>query len=292
MAPAFVDYTTAEKELYEFDDLKIGVKGLVDARVTHIPRFFIHPPECRANNSSTQQNNGYDGVEIPVIDLKGFNENDDRRVKIVNAISDACATWGFFQIVNHGVPLAIMEDMTESIRASPPIRPSLAGAQNRAKGSPVKPNRPPVRSLKPGQVQSSTDVDRAILHRRRRRDPPSRMPFHTSVRNRRPSENSISEILLTMCFSDKLLSSPIELDKAHYMRYKETETSHLSNHVSCHNNNQLSHNKMRERILRLLHRGRTLVAIYTRFMFDVDLTDPDLHEQHLPLKRCLVLEGL
>ncbi|KAL6271466.1 hypothetical protein ACE6H2_028377 [Prunus campanulata] len=101
MAPAFVDYTAAEKELYEFDDLKIGVKGLVDTGVTHIPRFFIHPPECRANNSSTRQNNGYDGVEIPVIDLEGYNENDDRRVKM---------------IVNHGVPLAIMEDMTESIR--------------------------------------------------------------------------------------------------------------------------------------------------------------------------------
>ncbi|CAL8178399.1 unnamed protein product [Prunus armeniaca] len=56
MAPALVDYTTAEKELYEFDDLKIGVKSLVDAGVTHIPRFFIQPPECRANNSSTPQN--------------------------------------------------------------------------------------------------------------------------------------------------------------------------------------------------------------------------------------------
>ncbi|PQQ17804.1 1-aminocyclopropane-1-carboxylate oxidase homolog 1-like [Prunus yedoensis var. nudiflora] len=44
MAPALVDYTAVEKELYEFDDLKIGVKGLVDAGVTHIPRFFIHPP--------------------------------------------------------------------------------------------------------------------------------------------------------------------------------------------------------------------------------------------------------
>ncbi|KAL6271469.1 hypothetical protein ACE6H2_028380 [Prunus campanulata] len=116
MAPALVDYTAAEKELYEFDDLKIGVKGLVDAGVTHIPRFFIHPPECRANHSSTPQNNGADGVEIPVIDLEGFNKNDDRRVKMVNAMRYACATWGFFQIVNHGVPVAVMEEMVESIR--------------------------------------------------------------------------------------------------------------------------------------------------------------------------------
>lgn len=42
-----MEYSIAEKEkeLYAFDDLKIGVKGLSDSGVTKIPRIFIHPPE-------------------------------------------------------------------------------------------------------------------------------------------------------------------------------------------------------------------------------------------------------
>ncbi|KAB2602258.1 1-aminocyclopropane-1-carboxylate oxidase 6-like [Pyrus ussuriensis x Pyrus communis] len=105
------DYS-AEKELYAFDDLKIGVKGLVDSGVTKIPRIFIHPPESLKNS---QPENGVH-LQIPVIDLKGFNETDGGREEIVNAIKDACETWGFFQIVNHGVPLAVMEEMLEGIR--------------------------------------------------------------------------------------------------------------------------------------------------------------------------------
>lgn len=100
-----------EKELYAFDDLKIGVKGFSDSGVTKIPKIFIHPPEALKN--STPEN----GVKhhIPVIDLKGLG-SDCSREEVVNAIKDACETWGFFQIVNHGVPIAVMEEMLEGIR--------------------------------------------------------------------------------------------------------------------------------------------------------------------------------
>ncbi|PRQ25899.1 putative non-heme dioxygenase domain, isopenicillin N synthase [Rosa chinensis] len=35
---------------------------------------------------------------------------------MVKAIKDACETWRFFQIVYHGVPLAVMEEMLQGIR--------------------------------------------------------------------------------------------------------------------------------------------------------------------------------
>ncbi|GMN75779.1 hypothetical protein TIFTF001_056277, partial [Ficus carica] len=37
------------KELKEFDESKIGVKGLSDSGTASIPRFFIHPPETLAD---------------------------------------------------------------------------------------------------------------------------------------------------------------------------------------------------------------------------------------------------
>lgn len=107
---AEVEYN-AEREMYAFDDLKIGVKGLVDSGVSKVPRIFIHPPESLKNSAPE---NGVH-LQIPVIDLKDF-ESDHGRKEIVNAIKDACEIWGFFQIVNHGVPVAVMEGMLEGIR--------------------------------------------------------------------------------------------------------------------------------------------------------------------------------
>ncbi|OMP09739.1 hypothetical protein COLO4_05163 [Corchorus olitorius] len=98
------------KEVKDFDDTKAGVKGLVDSGAVKIPKFFIHPLENREkpNASSTVS------FQVPVIDLEGFEGN--RRKEIVNGILVAAETWGFFQVVNHGVPLCIMDDMLKCVR--------------------------------------------------------------------------------------------------------------------------------------------------------------------------------
>ena len=45
---------------------------------------------------------------IPVIDLSVLNSSDspksDELERLVSEIGDACAKWGFFQVINHGVP--------------------------------------------------------------------------------------------------------------------------------------------------------------------------------------------
>lgn len=45
--------------------------------------------------------------EFPVIDLQGAHE------EVVKQIREACIGWGGFQIVNHGVPPALMERMRQ-----------------------------------------------------------------------------------------------------------------------------------------------------------------------------------
>ncbi|KAL2654210.1 hypothetical protein R1flu_022338 [Riccia fluitans] len=50
--------------------------------------------------------------EIPVISLKGV-ETESRRKGIVAEIGRACAEWGIFQIVDHGVPEELMKNLMD-----------------------------------------------------------------------------------------------------------------------------------------------------------------------------------
>ncbi|XP_010679226.2 1-aminocyclopropane-1-carboxylate oxidase homolog 1 [Beta vulgaris subsp. vulgaris] len=97
------------KEVKEFEQTKAGVKGLLDSGISSIPRFFIQPPE----NLSPRDGSSL-SVEFPVIDFgddgcKGSSE-------VVKEIREACQTWGFFQLVNHGIPVKVMEELLEGIR--------------------------------------------------------------------------------------------------------------------------------------------------------------------------------
>lgn len=99
------------KEVKEFDESKIGVKGLSDSGITSIPRFFVHPPETLSDlkTSSTC-------TDIPLIDLSDFHSSS-HLFKIVEQVKEAARTWGFFQVINHGVPVSVLDDTINAIKA-------------------------------------------------------------------------------------------------------------------------------------------------------------------------------
>lgn len=103
------DYDRA-KEVKAFDDRKAGVKGLVDAGIVNIPRIFIRPPEELVEELTSHQTN----FQVPVIDLDGVRDN--KLEEIVDQVRAAAETWGFFQVVNHGIPLNVLEEMIDGIR--------------------------------------------------------------------------------------------------------------------------------------------------------------------------------
>ncbi|XP_048333193.2 1-aminocyclopropane-1-carboxylate oxidase homolog 1-like [Ziziphus jujuba] len=101
-------------EVKAFDETKAGVKGLVDTGITQIPRIFHRLPNEQFYESSVPE--GDPRFSIPVIDLIGVSNDLVRRKEIVERVGEASATWGFFQIVNHGIPLIVMEGMKEGVR--------------------------------------------------------------------------------------------------------------------------------------------------------------------------------
>ena len=103
-------------ELKAFDDTKAGVKGLVDAGITTIPQIIIQDrhtkhkfddkPICRDPK-----------ISIPIIDLQRILKDSSLRSQVIDQIRSACEEWGFFQVINHGIPTSILDQAIDGIRS-------------------------------------------------------------------------------------------------------------------------------------------------------------------------------
>lgn len=103
-------------QLKAFDETKTGVKGLIDAAaggVVEVPEIFIRPlDELEEDLELTRTS-----LRVPAIDLNGVGDMGSfRREKIVEEVKHASESWGFFQVVNHGIPMKVLEEMMKGGR--------------------------------------------------------------------------------------------------------------------------------------------------------------------------------
>ncbi|KAL2921404.1 1-aminocyclopropane-1-carboxylate oxidase-like protein 1 [Bienertia sinuspersici] len=110
------DYNYDRKsELKQFDETKLGVKGLVDTGLSKVPNIFInHQDHNRVTNKASIDPKPE--LTIPIIDLFGIETNPDKFKKVVDEIREACKKWGIFQVINHGIPKQVMDEMVAGVR--------------------------------------------------------------------------------------------------------------------------------------------------------------------------------
>ncbi|KAI8560996.1 hypothetical protein RHMOL_Rhmol04G0300600 [Rhododendron molle] len=91
----------------------VALEGLIDAGVTKVPKIFIRSPEEIAEELARRKSTD---LQIPVIDISDIVRGSEGREKVVNEIWIASEEWGFFQVVNHGIPQNVLDGMIDGVR--------------------------------------------------------------------------------------------------------------------------------------------------------------------------------
>ncbi|GMI84630.1 hypothetical protein like AT1G06620 [Hibiscus trionum] len=103
------------KAVKAFDDAKTGVQGLVDAGIAKLPPFFYMSPEDLHDHPTLTDPHLHSNFQVPIIDLKDILDPAEHK-EIVEKTRSAAEEWGFFQVINHGIPQHVLKEVLDGVR--------------------------------------------------------------------------------------------------------------------------------------------------------------------------------
>lgn len=89
-----------------------GVKYLSETGLNRLPKKYIWPVSDRPNVNDGKLKELKKNLKLPIIDfaeLQGSN-----RPQILESLANACEQYGFFQLVNHGIPGDVISNMVDA----------------------------------------------------------------------------------------------------------------------------------------------------------------------------------
>jgi len=98
--------STQDVDKYEY--MK-GVKHLVDVgALNSMPNKYVFPKDGRPSAAEIVE-----GESIPIIDLSALDRSPQERQEAIKYLGQACADWGFFRVVNHGIRESLITRMLD-----------------------------------------------------------------------------------------------------------------------------------------------------------------------------------
>ncbi|KAI4300374.1 hypothetical protein L6164_033760 [Bauhinia variegata] len=108
MSPAMA--TTKERRDEESPYQK-GVKQLCENGLQRVPNKYILPSSERPNRNVEDFNVAKENLQLPIIDFADLI--GPNRPQALKSLANACETYGFFQLVSHGIPDDVLRDMMD-----------------------------------------------------------------------------------------------------------------------------------------------------------------------------------
>ncbi|XAR54733.1 Flavanone 3-dioxygenase [Bertholletia excelsa] len=94
---------------FERGQYQKGVKHLCESGIAKLPKEYILPAWERPNVSSGEPDKLKSSLKLPLIDfaeLQGPN-----KAQVLKSLKYACENYGFFRLVNHGIPIETLSSM-------------------------------------------------------------------------------------------------------------------------------------------------------------------------------------